>query len=91
MGRSVEAGEAVYESDLIDIESLVFKDVDFPADAGILCLFSTGWRKGLFFDFGPLGPRQEAGGRRIESARLVHAYLRSQGYSAWSRKIGGIW
>ena len=54
--RSVQAGEAVYENDLVDVDALTFEGVEFPKDAGFLCVFSAGWRKGLFFDFGPILP-----------------------------------
>ena len=32
--------------------------VQVPDDAGFLFIFSIGWRKGLFYDFGPLGPNR---------------------------------
>ena len=54
----VTAGSAVYKDDIADIEKVQL-DVNIPADAGFMYLFSVGWRKGLFYDFGPLGPRNE--------------------------------
>jgi len=53
-GRDIEAGDAVYEDDIADIGKIIFKDINIPADAGVLLLFSLGWRKGLYFDFKPL-------------------------------------
>lgn len=50
----VKAGELVDEDKAIDIRSLSF-DIELPPDAGILLIFSVGWRKGMFYDFGPLG------------------------------------
>jgi len=52
--RRVEAGEQVFKSDIIDIDRLELS-VEIPDDAGFLFLFSAGWRKGLFYDFGPVG------------------------------------
>ena len=80
MNRTIQAGEAVLESDLVDIDRLEFRDVDFPSEAGVVCLFSAGWRKGLFFDVSPLGPEGEP--RSFDVAALLGsymAYLRSQG------------
>jgi hypothetical protein len=54
--KSVEKGDPLLESDFVDIEELRFDGIDFPAEMGVLVLFSQGWRKGLFFDFGPLLP-----------------------------------
>ena len=49
----VEAGQAVTRDDIADIERLEL-GVQIPDDAGFLFLFSVGWRKGLFYDFGPI-------------------------------------
>lgn len=53
-GRDIKAGDLVYKDDIADIRNVRFADVEIPVDAGILFLFSDGWRKGLFFDFKPL-------------------------------------
>jgi len=55
-------GEKVRKDDIADIESFEL-GVQIPDDAGFLFVFSVGWRKGLFYDFGPIGgpdpqPRQ---------------------------------
>ncbi len=52
--RRVEAGEQVFKSDIMDIDRLELS-VEIPDNAGFLFLFSAGWRKGLFYDFGPVG------------------------------------
>ena len=52
--KRVEAGEHVFKNDIIDIDRLELS-VDIPDDAGFLFVFSVGWRKGLFYDFGPIG------------------------------------
>lgn len=48
--RDVKAGEAVYRDDIADIQKLIFESVEIPDKAGIMALFSVGWRKGLFYD-----------------------------------------
>ena len=58
----VKAGQIVTKNDIADIERLEL-GVNIPDDAGVLFVFSVGWRKGLFYDFGPIGrqnpePRQ---------------------------------
>lgn len=55
--KKVEAYQPVYESDMADIRSLKFDGVKIPDDAGLVFLFSVGWRKGLFYDLGPFHPR----------------------------------
>ena len=54
--RSIKAGAAVTKDDLADVERFEI-GVPIPDDAGFLFVFSIGWRKGLFYDFGPIyGP-----------------------------------
>lgn len=52
--RDVVAGEALTADDIADIGEVRFMGVDIPPDAGIVHVFSIGWRKGLFYDFTPL-------------------------------------
>jgi hypothetical protein len=47
--------DLVYHDDLVDILKADL-GVDIPADAGVIVVFSWGWRKGLFFDYTPLHP-----------------------------------
>ena len=49
--KSVKAGESVYVDDIADIAALAVS-AEIPDDAPFLFLFSVGWRKGLFYDFG---------------------------------------
>ena len=71
--RPVQAGEYIYKDDLSDIKSLDF-GVSIPNDAGFLFLFSVGWRKGLFYDFGPIcGPNAQVSKYDINSV-LAQAY-----------------
>ena len=54
LARSMKAGEEVLKGDIVDIEDIKL-GVQIPDDAGVLFLFSVGWRKGLFYDFEPIG------------------------------------
>lgn len=61
--RPIEEGEAVTRDDFVDVERLEL-GVKIPKDVGALFVFSVGWRKGLFYDFGPVGgpsPRPREG------------------------------
>jgi hypothetical protein len=49
----IEAGAIVTKNDVVDVDRLEL-DVQIPDDAGVLFIFSVGWRKGLFYDFGPV-------------------------------------
>lgn len=51
--RPVGAGAGVTKDDIADVERLDL-GVWIPDDAGFLFVFSVGWRKGLFYDFGPI-------------------------------------
>ena len=55
--RKIEAYDLVHDCDMTDIRSLKFDGVKIPDDAGLVFLFSVGWRKGLFYDLGPFHPR----------------------------------
>ncbi|MEW6028048.1 MAG: hypothetical protein ACOYZ8_14995 [Chloroflexota bacterium] len=49
-------GESVFQDDIAEIERLSFEnEIKISGDVGIIFVFSTGWRKGLFFDFGAFG------------------------------------
>ncbi len=50
----MKAGEEVLKGDIVDIEDVKL-GVQIPDDAGVLFVFSVGWRKGLFYDFEPIG------------------------------------
>ena len=57
--RPVHKGQGMTKDDIADIVRLDPR-TDIPEDAGFIFVFSVGWRKGLFFDYGPTanqGPR----------------------------------
>jgi hypothetical protein len=71
--RPLEAGEAIFEDDIVDIARLSFEGVEFPPDAGVACVFSFGWRKGFFFDVEPLGIDGPV--REYDVGELLGAYM----------------
>ncbi len=67
--RDVKKGSLIYKSDINDIDS-VDLGVDVPVDAGVIVVRSLGWKKSLFYDFGPL---QIEGGKRSFSLEQILA------------------
>ncbi len=67
--RGVEKGEPVQSDDIAEILE-VEVDVDVPDDAAVVAFRSLGWRRSLYFDFGPLAPEPQA---RIGPLRQVLA------------------
>jgi hypothetical protein len=61
VARSVEAGQPLFKNDIVDITRFDFDGVNVPPDAGLVLVFSVGWRKAYFYDLTPLhkegGPR----------------------------------
>lgn len=51
--RNLAAGDPIFVSDLSRLVSLDL-GVEFPPDAGFVFIRSFGWRKSIFYDFGPL-------------------------------------
>jgi hypothetical protein len=50
---AIKVGEPIFQDDIAEIESLTFGDeIKLKGDIGIIFIFSVGWRKGLFYDFG---------------------------------------
>ena len=94
--RPVTGGERVYRDDIADVEWLDL-GVQVPRDAGFLFIFSIGWRKGLFYDFEPIGPNREP--RLYDIARVLgQAYchvLFQERFSIsdleWSRLLQAKW
>jgi len=95
--RAIQAGEFVTEDDIVDVGVLKFEGIDFPSDAGVVCVMSAGWRKGLFFDLVPLGPERHQRDYDIEKQLGSHfAYLLNQNVfsleeSQWTALIEQQW
>jgi hypothetical protein len=60
--RPVVAGEPLRDGDIVSIEEFKF-NVDVPDDVAVIVLQSFGWRRAVYFDFGPLAqpPRGRIG------------------------------
>ena len=79
--RDIKKGEAIYESDIVDYQEVVFKGVEVAPDAGIAVVFSVGWRKGFYYDFGPLQAETILRDYSIwETLGVLHNYLCFQEY-----------
>jgi hypothetical protein len=75
--KKVKVGELVHLDHIMDIETVTLPDEALASDVGICYVFSFGWRKGLFFDFGPA----QSGKNRVPrdydlSALLAHYFGR---------------
>jgi len=70
---SIKAGEEVLKDHIADIESVKL-GVQIPDDAGVLFVFSIGWRKGLFYDFEPISGPDPPPRQYDVSAVLGQAY-----------------
>ena len=58
VARAIDAGENITKDDIVDVVGIDL-GVPISAETGVLFLFSVGWRKGLFYDFGPIsGPHR---------------------------------
>jgi len=59
--RDVKKGEGVFFDDIADMQRMRIcfgtEPVAIPPETGVVLLFSQGWRKGLYYDLGPLVPR----------------------------------
>ena len=72
--RSVKAGSPVFVGDIADIASIDL-GVEVPLDAGVIVIRSMGWKRSLFFDFGPLGPGYKPRDFSLEQALAQQALL----------------
>lgn len=64
--RAIGKGEDVYKKDIADITSVDI-GVAIPADAAFVLVQSSGWRRSLFYDFGPLNSGNPARTYSIEN------------------------
>ena len=64
----VKKGELVTVNRVLDVGRMKFQDVIVPPEAGIVYVFSVGWRKGFFYDLAPLHAEHDARSYDIEEA-----------------------
>ena len=74
-----KAGEEVMFKDIGDITS-VNLGIDIPRNSGIAILFSSGWRKGFFYDFSPLQP--DARDREYDLSSVLASYFCAIGFQS---------
>jgi len=72
--RGVEKDTPVYVGDISDVVS-VDLGVEVSSDCGIVFVRSTGWKRSLFFDFGPLLPDVQLRTYPLEHALAQQALL----------------
>lgn len=61
--KGVKKGDLISAANILDFGEINFQDIQIPNDAGVVFVFSVGWRKGFFYDLAPLNsdnpnPRQ---------------------------------
>jgi hypothetical protein len=94
----VQAGERIYSDHIMDLERVELTDFNIPEDASICYVFSFGWRKGLFFDYGPthVGKERPRGydlGRTFAQfhAQVLFQHLFSIGDDIWKELFRQGW
>jgi hypothetical protein len=55
--RAIKAGEPVSNKEIGGISAVRFEGIELPPTSVVVFYFTLGWRRGLFFDFGPLHDR----------------------------------
>ena len=70
VSRAVKAGQPVSMDDISDIQQLEFDKIEIPKDAGMLLVFSVGWRRGLYYDFTPLAGKEKQP-RKYDLAKVL--------------------
>ena len=96
VSRPVKKGQGMTKDDIADIVRLDL-GVDIPEDAGFIFVFSVGWRKGLFFDYGPIVPNQgprlyDIGSVLAQAyAQVLYQELFSITESEWGYLFEGRW
>lgn len=78
--RNLKKGETVSTNDITGFNKITFNEVSIPKEAGIIYIFSVGWRRAMFYDLDPLN--REAPRDRIYDieARIgqLYTYLHFQ-------------
>jgi hypothetical protein len=95
----IKKGELVLLDHIMDIEEVVLPPELARDDVGIVYVFSFGWRKALFFDFGPAQPGERARARDYNLgatlghylARLLFQHLFSIGDQTWDELFRQGW
>jgi hypothetical protein len=97
--REIAKGDFVFADDIADVHRLEFEGVTIPKDAGIVYIFSVGWRRAIFYDFVPLLPKDNCKDREYDVATAFaqfFAYMMFQHRfkiteQAWQTLFDGQW
>ena len=54
ISRKCDKGEPLTRDDIVDIIDMDLGDIEIPRQSGLVFYFAHGWRRGLYFDFGPI-------------------------------------
>lgn len=73
--KKIKAGELVYIDHIMDIERVRLPEEALTPDVAICYVFSFGWRKGLFFDFGPAQSGKNRVARDYDLEALLAHYF----------------
>lgn len=96
LARSCKAGQVLTPNDIVDVAELDV-GVPIPTDCGVVFVMSVGWRKALYFDFGPVASDATPRVRPIaETLGQVHSYLVYQercnlAPNEWEAIVGAGW
>jgi len=52
--KGVKKGESITDDNILDMGKIKIPDLKIPEEAGLIFVFSVGWRKGFLYDLGPL-------------------------------------
>ena len=52
--RTIKAGDPVMSDHILDVTKVKLTGITVPPEAGVMSVFSSGWRKGFYFDVGPI-------------------------------------
>ena len=74
INRDVEKGELIYQKDIDDIDS-VNLGIEISESVGVIVVRSLGWKKSLFYDFGPLNINEEHRSFSIDQVLAKQALL----------------
>jgi hypothetical protein len=77
---AVVKGAPVYFDDVADFGPLEMKGIDVPKEAGFILVMSSGWRRGVFFDLGPVA----GSARAYDLAAALGAFW---GYLAFGDRV----
>ena len=96
LAKACKAGQVLTPDDFVDVGELDL-GVSIPAECGVVFVMSVGWRKALYFDFGPLvsGDALRVG-PIAETLGQVHSYIVYQERcnltsDEWDAIVGAGW